>query len=174
MSLTFFTDLRPWYVRKGTDDTCLCRNCKDFRLAKKAVTYQSEILIRPYRLLNVMRRFILPFLGTLRLIKDKKEGGLVLLSGTPRIVFYLLRAPITPLLSIAALCRNVSFSDIVKRLLCKDALPHKNHRGNAKCYGECAKTDMCRDFYDEKGEVERLYRNQEMEDKGDQDGWNES
>ena len=39
MSLTYFTDLKPWYVRKGTDDTCLCRNCDDFRLAKKAVSY---------------------------------------------------------------------------------------------------------------------------------------
>jgi hypothetical protein len=174
MSLTYFTDLKPWYVRKGTDDTCLCRNCEDFRLAKKAVSYQSDILDRPYRLLNVMRRFIRPFLGTLRLMKHRKEGSFLLLTGTPRIVFYLLRAPITSLLSIGVLCRNVSGSDIVKRLLCKDALPHRDHRGNVKCYGECAKTELCRECYNEKGEFKRLYRNREMENKGDQNGWNEN
>ena len=173
MSLTYFTDLKPWYVRKGTDDTCLCRNCEDFRLAKKAVTYHGEILDRPYRLLNVMRRFIFPFLCTLRLIRQTRlESGLVLLPGTAKIVFYLLRASINPLLSIGGLCKNVSGSGIVKRLLCNNALPEKDHRGNPKCYGECAKIELCKDCYDVNGGFKRIFRNREMENESAQDGWN--
>ena len=174
MSLTYFTDLKPWYVRKGTDDTCLCRNCEDFRLAKKAVTYQIDVLDRPYRLLNVLRRFLIPLLSTLRIIKQKKMSGLVLLPGTPRIVFCLLRAPISPLLSIGELCRNVSGSNIVKRLLCSHALPDKDHRGYPNCYGECAKSELCKDCHNGNGGLRRLFRNQEMEKMDGPDGWKES
>lgn len=174
MSLTYFTDLKPWYIRKGTDDTCLCRNCEDFRLAKKAVTYQIDILDRPYRLLNVLRRFLIPLLSTLRIIKQKEMSGQVLLPGTPRIVFCLLRAPISPLLSIGELCRNASGSNIVKRLLCSHALPDKDHRGYPNCYGECAKSELCNDCHNGNGGLRRLFRNQEMEKMDGPDGWKES
>ena len=166
MSLTYFTDLKPWYVRKGTDDTCLCRNCEDFRLAKKAVSYHSEILRRPYRLLNVIRRFIYPFLGTLRLAKQMGQKDIILMPGTLRIVFYLLRSPYTTLLSIGDLCHNISGSDIIKKLICPRALPNNNHRGYPHCYGECAKIELCKNCYNDKGDFKRLFRNKMMESIG--------
>jgi hypothetical protein len=33
MGETVFIDCKPWYIRKGKDDTCLCTNCEGFRLA---------------------------------------------------------------------------------------------------------------------------------------------
>lgn len=99
-------------------------------------------------------------------------SGLILLPGTAKIVFYFLRAAITPLLSIGELCRNVSGSGVIKRLLCNNALPEKDHRRNPKCYGECAKIELCKDCYDGNGEFRRMFRNKEMENESAQDGWN--
>ena len=53
MSLTYFTDLKPWYVRNGTDDTCLCRNCEksgniSYRYTRKAIStaeYSTSIFL---------------------------------------------------------------------------------------------------------------------------------
>ena len=98
-------------------------------------------------------------------------SGLVLLPGTAKIVFYFLRATITPLLSIGELCRNVSGSGVIKRLLCNNALPEKDHRGNPKCHGECAKIELYKDCYDVNGEFRRMFRNKEMENESVQDGW---
>ena len=36
MSLTFFTDLNPWYVQKGTDNTSLYR-CYAKNIARRVV-----------------------------------------------------------------------------------------------------------------------------------------
>jgi hypothetical protein len=172
MSLTYFSDLKPWYVRKGTDDTCLCRNCEDFRLAKKAVTYQSNILQRPYRLLNVLRRLLYPYLITVLLKKKiEAEGGAMLL-GTRRAVLTFMRAISLPLLSIGELCHNRSGSAVVRRLLCSNALPDNDHRGNPTCYGECARNQLCRHCYNVKGDIKRLYRNPEMECADSVHGWN--
>ena len=62
----------------------------------------------------------------------------------------------------------------MKRLLCIDALPRKDHRGNSKCYGEFSKTELCVDCYNENGELRRLYLNREVENKGNQGGWDEN
>ena len=62
----------------------------------------------------------------------------------------------------------------MKRLLCIDALPRKDHRDNSKCYGECSKTELCVDCYDENGGSRRLYLNREVENKSNQGGWEEN
>ena len=142
MSLTYFTDLKPWYVRKGTDDTCLCRNCEDFRLAKKAVTYHVNVLERPYLQLNVLRRFLLPYLLSLRLKKQLESEGQSPSQGTIRITYHFFRSICLPLLSIGALCQKRSGSGIVKRLICPEALPDNDHRGSPSCYGECSKNQL--------------------------------
>jgi hypothetical protein len=171
MSLTYFTDLKPWYVRKGTDDTCLCRSCEDFRLAKKAVTYQSNVLERPYRLLNILRRSLYAFFITLQLKKKVEAEGGTMLLGTRRAVLIFMRAICLPLLSIGELCHNRSGSAIVRRLVCSSALPDNDHRGSPTCYGECAKNQLCQECYNIKGEFKRLYRNPEFESSDRVNGW---
>ena len=42
MSRTGFDDCKPWFVKPGKVDTCLCKVCEDFRLVKKAATYNYE------------------------------------------------------------------------------------------------------------------------------------
>ena len=61
MSLTIFNDCKPWYIREGKNDTCLCRTCEDFRLAKKAVSYNYNVLRKPFTLRPAARLMIFFF-----------------------------------------------------------------------------------------------------------------
>jgi hypothetical protein len=74
MSRTVFDDCKPWFVKPGKVDTCLCKVCEDFRLAKKAATYNYELLLRPYHHVRILGRFPFSAFTTLRMMR-RKYGG---------------------------------------------------------------------------------------------------
>jgi hypothetical protein len=74
MSRTVFDDCKPWFVKPGKVDTCLCKVCEDFRLAKKAATYNYELLLRPYHHVRILGRFLFSALTTMRMMR-RKYGG---------------------------------------------------------------------------------------------------
>ena len=139
--------------------------------AKKAVTYHIGILERPYLQLNILRRFFFPYLLSLRLKKLLERDGNSPLQGALRIICNFFRFICLPLLSIGTLCQKKSGSGIVKRLICPEALPDNDNRGNPSCYGECSKNQLCPMCYNDKGELRRMYRNLEMECRDSADGW---
>lgn len=71
MGETIFVDCKPWYVRPGKDDTCLCVGCEDFRLAKQAVVYNMDLLDKPYLASRVLNRFLFAAFTALLLMKKK-------------------------------------------------------------------------------------------------------
>lgn len=71
MSRTVFDDCKPWFVKPGKVDTCLCKVCEDFRLVKKAATYNYELLQRPYHNLRILGRFLFAACTTLKMMRRK-------------------------------------------------------------------------------------------------------
>ena len=71
MSRTVFDDCKPWFVKPGKVDTCLCKVCEDFRLVKKAATYNYELLQRPYHNLRILGRFLFAARTTLKMMRRK-------------------------------------------------------------------------------------------------------
>jgi hypothetical protein len=65
MGQTVFIDCKPWYIRKGTADTCLCMTCEGFRLAKQAVTNNMELLNKPYKNRMIIGRFMVAAMKTI-------------------------------------------------------------------------------------------------------------
>jgi hypothetical protein len=74
MSRTVFDDCKPWFVKPGKVDTCLCKVCEDFRVAKKAAAYNYELLSRPYINLSILGRFLFAGCTALRMMR-RKYGG---------------------------------------------------------------------------------------------------
>lgn len=71
MSRTLFDDCKPWFVKPGKVDTCLCKVCEDFRLAKKAATYNYELLLRPYGSIRTIGKFMFAACLSLKLMRRK-------------------------------------------------------------------------------------------------------
>lgn len=70
-------------------------------------------------------------------------------------------------LTIGELCKNgTQVSDIVKRLLCFNAMPKGDSRGKQCCYGECDEESLCKECVDTEGFAKRIYRNNDLENKG--------
>lgn len=121
MGRTIFEDCKPWFIKPGKDDTCLCRTCEDFRLAKKAATYNFSILELPYRASRIVAKFAFCAITTLRLLKGRKKKI------NPKLVFVILQQ-LNSLhqckRSINELCRSgMSMEKIVECILCHNAMP---------------------------------------------------
>ena len=71
MSRTIFDDCKHWFVKPGKVDTYLCKVCEDFRLAKKAATYNYELLLRPYASIRTVGKFMFASCLSLKLMRRK-------------------------------------------------------------------------------------------------------
>lgn len=127
MSRTVFDDCKPWFVKPGKVDTCLCKVCEDFRLAKKAATYNYELLLRPYYNVRILGRFLFAACTTLKTMRRKYGGYRQYETNQERkrmlsVLFKCVqqfevsyRRP----LCVHELCSpGMSIKDIVERVLC--------------------------------------------------------
>lgn len=180
MSRTVFDDCKPWFVKPGKVDTCLCKVCEDFRLAKKAATYNYELLSRPYNNLRIIGRFLFAGCTTLKMMK-RKYGGyreyekipetkrmLPFLFKCVRQVEVSCRRP----LCIHELCSSgMSMDNIVENVLCRRAMPTGDYIGKPCCYCECSKESFCASCIGPKGVMRRVYRNIKIENSVETGGW---
>lgn len=164
MSRTVFDDCKPWFVKPGKVDTCLCKVCEDFRLAKKAATYNYELLCRPYNNLKILGRFLFAGCTTLRMMRRKygcyreyeknpeTKRILPLLFKCVRQVEVSYRRP----LCVHELCcSGMSMGDIVENVLCRSAMPTGDYIGKPCCYCECSKESICTSCIGPKGLMRR-------------------
>jgi hypothetical protein len=121
MSLTIFNDCKPWYIREGKNDTCLCRTCEDFRLAKKAVSYNYNVLRKPY-ILRPVARFMRFFYCAMKAVRE--YYGLVIGYKDPLMLtkgklifgiiqqFYMVRRTKTTIIELC--CRGRNMEEIIE------------------------------------------------------------
>lgn len=143
MSLAIFNDCKPWYIREGKNDMCLCRTCEDFRLAKKAVLYNHSILKKPYTL-RPAARFMRFFYCAIKASREVYgvsgyRDPLILTRGKLyyRIIqqFHFLRRTKTTIIELC--CSGRSMDKIVDRVFCYQSMPKGDSRCRPKCYGQC-------------------------------------
>ena len=180
MSRTVFGDCKPWFVKPGKVDTCLCKVCEDFRLAKKAATYNYELLLRPYYNVRILGRFLFAACTTLKTMRRKyggyrqyetnqeKKRMLSVLFKSVQQFEVSYRRP----LCVHELCSpGMSIKDIVERVLCRNAMPTGDYIGKPFCYSECSKENICSSCVGQKGVMRRVYRNSKIENLVEMGGW---
>ena len=182
MSRTVFDDCKPWFVKPGKVDTCLCKVCEDFRLAKKAATYNYELLCRPYNNLKILGRFLFAGCTTLRMMR-RKYGCYREYEKNPEIkrmlplLFKCVRQVEVsyrrPLCVHELCCSGMSMGDIVENVLCRSAMPTGDYIGKPCCYCECSKESICTSCIGPKGLMRRVYRNHKIENSIETGGWSQ-
>ena len=154
-SITTVHNHKPYYIRNGTVDTCLCHYCENIRLMKVAILQRATTVSAPLLFVQAINT-IKHFIRTFRFIKYMRR-----LPGFPRAISrgqYVLcwlivhrfchfdtRFPIDTMVSA---CRGAYKAEILDRVLCKGALPTWNqansaHCGKRTCCGECEMAVRC-------------------------------
>ena len=150
---------KPFNVKKGKNDTCMCSVCENAGLMQKAVIRNSKVLNRPtrlvkaYRVLSILVKAI-KLHYTLRTIPWVSNIG-----ETKKVISvsrcYIVVATLFhnyydyPVQTIVDVCRGAHRSQICQRLMCFSALPkygarNKKECGRSSCLGEVGKEDRCK------------------------------
>lgn len=116
ISFAVFKGLRPWYIRRARQETCLCKQCenfKEYRTVLCSLASHFEHLLNPSDLD-----------AEDAIDDDQDEAEIDAWSGKPH------------LLRLLELCKTKSKSDLVKACLCEGAL---DGAGKIDCVnGSCA------------------------------------
>jgi hypothetical protein len=161
MCQTIHVDCKPSCVRKGKDDTCVCDKCAGFDEAKKAFTHNSALLSKPFQIMRILGRFLFGFITVMiyfkKEIKGKQKGLFVIMKKAQRqervkAVFRIISVFQVswgkPRLSINELCKSgIRISEMINIMLCRNAMPKEHNRGKPLCYGECDKSNECKECF---------------------------
>lgn len=149
---------KPFNVKKGKNDTCMCSVCENAGLMQLAVIRNSKVLNRPTRLVKAYRVLSL-LVKAIKLRYSLRSIPWVSSIGETKIVVsvrhcYIVVAALFhnyydfPVQTIVDVCRGAHRSQICQRLMCFNALPkygarNKKECGRARCLGEVSKGVEC-------------------------------
>jgi hypothetical protein len=83
---------RPWYIRPGAINTCLCADCEDCNGIKKAVQYNEQLLNKGFRehfTFTVLKVFILAFRNSLVFIRTSSSTTMTVEDRRLKIRFFV-------------------------------------------------------------------------------------
>ena len=185
VGLTTYKLHKPFNIREGKVNTCLCVKCEDFRLACRFMKISLRVLDRPYLLHRrirlflmairikrcVMRREKLPANGRLSTLGREgckftlMQSLALLIQERGRLgVWYRPRNPPPPLYSLRDIFDGKQSLDaIASSLVCEDAIPSKYSRGKVECLGACSDTDICTTCREGKVRSKYLLRDLDLE-----------
>lgn len=140
---------KPFNVRKGKNDTCMCSVCENIGLLQKAVMRNTKIFNRPTRLVKAYR--VLSLLAkALKLRYTLKTLEKVV---SVRHCFIIVTTLFHcyydyPVQTIVDVCRGAHRSQMCQRLMCNKAMPkygalNKKECGRSNCLGEVNKKVVC-------------------------------
>jgi hypothetical protein len=150
---------RPWYVRKGKPDTCMCHYCENIRLAKKAIMDNNQLLNRPTRTIRALYTIQKCILRRRRRIRAKLLRMVEL--GNPLTPHQLALINMEndtrteddlnvryPTMTIVSMCRGAFKSKILDRVLCPNAMPvyrplSLSELGKPECIGHANINEEC-------------------------------
>lgn len=155
LSLSVVSMHKPFYIRKGKVDTCMCHKCENIRLLKVAVTQSGRLInlptahVRALHILTTWTRTVLMAMRIRRTTSLRMPGRVLheVCRFMVREIWYF--ALIFPTLSLVDVCTGAYKSEILDRVLCRRALPQwqqfcESDCGRQKCYGECDESGLCR------------------------------
>ena len=170
LGLTTFRSVRPFNVRKGKINTCLCVKCEEARMVIRALKLNMRVLMRPYIIHFRLKRFLM----SLRyLLVENRAAGLVRNrdlphDGTPiqrQRLFKFVHGMISHYnpLTLERLCAFNTLEDIASALLCEGAIPSGYRRGKPLCLGACPDDKICNLCRDGSIRSRLVYRNPDIE-----------
>lgn len=168
LGLTIFRSIRPFNVRKGKINTCLCVKCEEARLVIRAMKLNMRVLMRPYIIFLRLKRFLLSvrYLVASNITADLKRA--LPHDSTPiqrQRLFKFVHAfshCVNPL-TFERLCAFNTLDEIASALLCQGALPSGYLRGKPLCLGACLETQICDVCRDGNTRSKLVYRNSLVE-----------
>jgi hypothetical protein len=154
---------KPWYIRKGKADTCMCHYCENIRLAQKATMDNYELLNRPTVTIRALYTLQKCCIRTRNRTRSKlnflSAKGNTLSYAQLRIQQLLNVIPVDtrteediniryPTMTLVSMCRGAYKSKILDKMLCQNAIPAYRQlcvqdKGESKCIGHCNMEDEC-------------------------------
>ena len=160
---------KPYYVRRGQSNTCMCKACENVKYLLISVMNNSKLLVKPVRVvaaLRLVRRVLISWMCVSRMRLRALSTILVrfqhwkpldlelytraqdIYKSKPwifaRLMFwfnYLMGSRYT----IVKLCKGGSKSEMIDRLLCNGSIPSHGcmSYGKPRCYGEGNIKELC-------------------------------
>lgn len=145
-----FNLAKPWFIRPGPLNTCLCVHCEEFRLAKLAVARNSKLLLKPYTKLFAVRTiatFIISIRSSCQYITKSTTTATGVVNALLKLpkFYYIYISNRCKVYNIYSICDSKYKSIVANRLMWTNALPRFGEtsnelRGRLSCYGDCSNT----------------------------------